>query len=141
MFFCFLNDSDVLLVSSGTYDDLDGHDAAIDAEVFFYDPANDNAIGYLGYLECGGTAYPLMEKNGVIYAAGNHFVSKSTVKNGILELMEEARVDYDTDGNATYSYISGEAGSAADSDEAEAIFDELLGEMEEADIISFVVVS
>ena len=61
--------------------------AAIDAEVYIY---TDDSIAYAGYAESGGTAYPLAEKDGKLYTAGNHFVTKYAVTDGKLVVMETA---------------------------------------------------
>ena len=125
-----------LLVASGAFDDLDGHMAAIDAEVYIY---SDDSIEYAGYAESGGTAYPLSEKDGKLYAAGNHFVTKYAVTNGKLAVMETARETFDTDGNVTYYYDSDDAGdySTLDQGEVKKIFEDLWEEYCNADILIF----
>ena len=125
----------VLLVASGAYDDLEGHMAAIDAEVYIY---TDDSIAYAGYAESGGTAYPLAEKDGKLYAAGNHFVTKYAVTDGKL-VVETAGETFDSDGGATYYYDSDGGGdySSMDQDEAKKIFDDLWDEYCSADILVF----
>ena len=81
-----LGGTDVLLVSSGTYTYEEDFYAAIDAEIFFY---NDGTPEYLGYVECGGTAYPLAVKDGILYVANGHSVKKMTVEDGKLVTAEE----------------------------------------------------
>ena len=81
-----IGDTDVLLVASGTYSYEEDLYAAIDAEIFYY---NDGKPEYLGYVECGGTAYPLAVKDGVLYVGNGHNVEKMTVKDGKLETVEE----------------------------------------------------
>ncbi len=81
-----LGGTDVLLVSSGTYTYEEDFYAAIDAEIFFY---NDGVPEYLGYVECGGTAYPLAVKDGILYVANGHSVKKMTVEDGKLVTAEE----------------------------------------------------
>ena len=132
-----VGDADVLLVASGVYDDLEGHMAAIDAEIFDYN--ENDGIEYLGYITSGGTAYPLALKDGKLYSGGNHFMRKSVVSDGMLQSMEEAWVEYDTDGNATYYYNSDDGGdySNMDSAEAEKILNDMYGEIEQADILVF----
>ena len=100
-------DKDVLLVASGTYDyDGDGKKfVAIDADVYEYNA--DGKIQYLGYVECGGTAYPLSVKDGVLYVGNNHGMKKMTITEfDLLAVDENAYVDYDSDGNGTYYYTS-----------------------------------
>jgi len=126
----------VLLVASGAFDDLDGHMAAIDAEVYIY---TDDSIAYAGYAESGGTAYPLAEKDGKLYSAGNHFVTKYAVTDGKLAVMETAGETFDTDGNATYYYDSDDGGDYSDleQNEAKKIYDSLWEEYSNADILIF----
>ncbi len=128
--------TDVFLVSSGTYDNLDGKMAAIDATVFVY---KDGTPVEIGKVESGGTAYPLAIKDGKLYTGGNHFVCKYALSDDKLVVMEKAAVSYDSEGNETYSYDSDDGGdySGLDSTEAEKIFDDLLGEMGSAEVIGF----
>ena len=130
-----LGDTDVLLVSSGTYEYDPGVNAAIDAEIYYY---KDNAPAYLATLSAGGTAYPLSLKDGNIYVGGNHFMSKFLADSGNLIETEEAYVLYDTDGYDTYYYKTCNS-QFEDYDEATAKnrFEELFKEQQEAEIISF----
>ena len=95
-----LGDTDVFLVSTGTFTGEDGARYAMDASVFVYD--RDGKIDYLGKVQSGGTAYPLMITDGYLFTGGHHNVTKWTVKNGRLEAAEEACETFDTDGNSTY---------------------------------------
>ena len=126
---------EALLVSSGIFDNGDGTDAAIDAEIFIY---NEGKPFYLGYVECGGTADPLAVKDGTLYTAAHHHVGKYTVKDGRLETVEEAWEIFDSDGNATYEYSS--ADGNADADKAEQLFNSLYNEYTNADVIAFTMV-
>ncbi len=103
-----IGDTDVLLVASGIYDnDGEGTMAAIDAEVFAYDP--DGAIVYLGYVECGGTSYPLGVIDGKLVYGGNHFMGYATVADGLSGLnTDEVWVEYDAEGNETYVQFQNE---------------------------------
>lgn len=135
-----IGETDVLLVASGTYDNLDGNQAAIDAEVFCYD--ENGAPAYMGFVQCGGTAYPLAVKDGYLYACGNHFVTKYTARDGRIEMYENLWEMFDSDGNAGYSYnIEGnmdEVPDLADGEEKlSALYDEYAG----AEIINFTVVA
>ena len=131
-----LGDEDVLLVASGTYDNLDGNNAAIDAEIFRYD---DGVPSYAGYVEAGGTAYPLAVKDESLYAGSNHSVTRYTVTDGKLTVAETAGETFDADGNASYYYDSddGEDHSDMDQDEIQKIFDDLINEYFEAEILNF----
>ncbi len=131
-----LDEEDVLLIANGTYDNLDGNFAAIDAEIFCY---KDGIPSYLGYVEAGGTAYPLALMDGKLYAGGNHFMSKYTVTDGRLVIMETAGETFDTDGNVTYFYDSDDGGdySNIDQEEAKKILEDLYDEYEKAKVINF----
>ena len=99
-----IGDTDVLLVTDQTFDDLDGHNAAIDAEVFTY--TESGTPQYAGYIEAGGTAYPLAVNSGKLYAGGNHFMKVYTMSYGFPCWDEYAWEEFDTNGNVTYQYRS-----------------------------------
>ena len=62
---------------------------------------------YLGYVECGGTAYPLAVDKGILYVGNNHGMKKMTITEfDFLAIDENAYVDYDSEGNGTYYYTS-----------------------------------
>ena len=130
-----IGDTDVLLVASGTYEyEPDGY-AAIDSEIFYY---GDNGPEYMDYVQAGGTAYPLMVINDTLYIGGNHFMIKYTIRDNALVVSEEAYVEYDTDGNATYYYRTEDTSFADHTpEEAEAKFGDLFGEMDENGIVWF----
>ncbi len=103
-----VGDVDVFAVTSGTYDNMDGNMAGIDATLFTYDDGN---IVELGKICSGGTAYPIATKDGYIYTASNHWVCKYVIgDDNSLQIMEKASVVYDTDGNGTYFYESEDGG-------------------------------
>ncbi|SFO25479.1 hypothetical protein SAMN04487831_11454 [Pseudobutyrivibrio sp. UC1225] len=132
-----VGDVDVFAVTSGTYDNMDGNMAGIDATLFTYDDGN---IVELGKICSGGTAYPIATKDGYIYTASNHWVCKYVIgDDNSLQIMEKASVVYDTDGNGTYFYESEDGGdySQIDSAQAEEIMNQLYDEMGAADIINF----
>ncbi len=131
-----LLNGDVLLVSSGTYDNLDGKFAAIDAAVFEY---KDGVPYELGKICSGGTAYPISVKDGYLYTGSNHWICKYVVGDDKLYLMEKAAVAYDSEGNGTYFYESDDSGdyTSVSSEDAEKIFDQLLDEMMNGEIVDF----
>ncbi len=110
-----LGDTDVFLVSTGTYNADEGIMGAIDASIFMYNDKGE--IVYLGNVASSGTAYPLMITDGCLFTGGHHDVEKTTVKDGKLVTVDEASETFDEDGNATYyhdkkkveddSYLSG----------------------------------
>ena len=134
-----LDGTDVLLISESTYNGGEGKDAATDAEIFMY---KDGAPVYLGCVMTGGTANPLMIKDGKLYAAGHHYVGKFTVTDDKLVIMEEVKETFDSDGKASYHYFSDDGGdySNFDQEEAKKIFDQLLDEYFNAEILEFATV-
>ncbi len=128
-----IGDTDVFFVSSGTYDNLDGNIAAIDATMFVY---NDEGPYEIGKVACGGTAYPLAIQDGKLFAAGGHWISTYTVEDNQLVMTERASVEFDTDGNDSYSLESTD-GMIDDAAKAESRYNELFEEYEKATIIGF----
>ncbi|MCR4589300.1 MAG: hypothetical protein K5668_00580 [Lachnospiraceae bacterium] len=114
-----LGDTDVFLVSSGTYNADENVKGAIDASIFMYNDKGE--IVYLGNVSSGGTAYPLMIADGCLFTGGHHYVDKTTVKDGKLVTVENASETFDTDGNATYYYGSEKT---EDDKELTRLFDE-----------------
>ncbi len=132
-----LDGTDVLLVAESTFNGGEEKEAATDAEIFMY---QDGKPVYLGCVMTGGTANPLMIKDGKLYSAGHHYVGKFTVEDGKLVIVEEVREKFDSAGNATYQYGSddGKDHSAIDSDKAKEIYETLMGEYMEADLVTFI---
>ena len=83
-----IGDEDALLVCSNVYDDM----SAIDATVFIY---KDGAPYEAGSICSAGTAYPLVEGNGAVYSASNHWVCKYTIENGSVIIAEKVASDED----------------------------------------------
>ncbi len=131
-----VGDADVLLVSEGTFDNLDGNEAAIDSELFIYD--SEGVPAYIGSVSSGSTATPLAIKDGEIYVASHHFITRYTVEAGELVVVEDVREDFDEDGEATYS-VNGEV--AEDQEAAKARFDEMFEEYGAAQVIGYSTVS
>lgn len=127
-----LDETDVLLVANGSYDNLDGNEAAIDSSVFMYD--KDGNVVFLGTVQSGGTANPLAVKDGKLLTAGHHFVTKNTVKDGKLVAEETAYEEFDTNGNATY-YV--EADGEKNEVEDDKILQGMFAEYSEAEIVNF----
>ena len=127
---------DVLLVSSGTYDNLDGNMASIDAAVFIY---KDGKIEEAGKVCCGGTAYPLAIKDDLLYTASNHWVVAYALVDGKLTIAKRSAVVYNEKGYEAYYYEAEDDKdfNNADQVEAEKRFGEMYGEMEEGAIINF----
>ena len=119
-----LGDTDVFLVSTGTFNGENETQNAIDASLFMYD--DDGAIVYLGKVESIGTAYPLSIADGNIYSGGHHNVLKSTVKDGKLVTVEAAEEIFDDQGNSTFTYETEAEGSKEVEDDSilSGLFDE-----------------
>ena len=130
-----IGDTDVLLISEGTYEWDTDVDAAIDAQMFIY---GEDDIIYLGTVMAGGTAYPLAVKDGYLYVGGNHFMTKYLVDNCFLIKVEEGYVKYDKDGNDTYYYETCNAVfEKYDEATAKSNFEELFNEQADAEVINF----
>ena len=130
-----LGDTDVLLVSSGTYENEPGQFCAIDAEIYCY---KDGAPAYLATVASGGTAYPLSVKDGDLYVGGNHFMSTYLVDGGFIIETEEAYVEYNADGSGTYYYKTCNS-QFEDYDQAtaESRFDDMFRAVADAEPVSF----
>ena len=130
-----IGDTDVLLISEGTYEWDNEVDAAIDAQLFIY---GEDGILYLGTVEAGGTAYPLAVKDGYLYVGGNHFMTKYLVDEGSLIKAEEGYVTYDKDGNDTYYYETCNAVfEKYDEATSKSNYEGLFEEQADAEVISF----
>ncbi len=129
-----IGEEDVLLVSSGTFDNGDNLQAAIDATVFIYENGMPKMIGK---ISCGGTAYPLAVKDGLLYSAGGHFVQTNTVEDGRFQLYEHNWEEFDEDGNVKYFYESSEG---KDEVTSEVNLQNMFEDYEAAETIGFTVV-
>lgn len=129
-----IGEEDVLLVSSGTFDNGDNLQAAIDATVFIYENGMPKMIGK---ISCGGTAYPLAVKDGLLYSAGGHFVQTNTVEDGRFQLYEHNWEEFDEDGNVKYFYESSEG---QDEVTSEVNLQNMFEDYEAAETIGFTVV-
>lgn len=133
-----VNGVDVLIITSGTYDNLDdeGNQAAIDGTLYIY---KDQMPYKLGSVCSGGTAYPITLKDGYLYTGSNHWVCKWTIKDDALYVAELASVQYDENGDGTYSYVTEDGTENSDMDQkaAEEKLDSLFNEMFEGEVINF----
>jgi len=130
-----IGDTDVLLISSGTYEWEPGKYAAIDAEIFCY---KDDRPTYVATVAAGGTAYPLSVKDGNLYVGGNHFMSTYIIDGGNIVETEEAYVLYDGEGNDTYYYKTCNSQfEDYDKETAKSRFDDLFEAREKAELIEF----
>ncbi|WP_028234984.1 hypothetical protein [Pseudobutyrivibrio sp. MD2005] len=129
-------DTNVLMVCSGTYDNMDGNMAAIDATMYIY---KGDEIQVLGKVCSGGTAYPLSTDGTYLYTGSNHWVCKYAVTEDGVKILEKASVEYTTDGAENYFYESEDEGdnSNYDSAGAEKKLNDLYDEMFASDVINF----
>ncbi len=120
-----IGDTDVFFASSGTFNGENGTKNAIDSSLFIYD--SNGSIVYLGQIASSGTATPLAIADGCVYTAGHHWVTKSTVKEGKLVTVEEARENFDADGNSTFTYTSEKDGEQKVEDDTQLtrLFEEM----------------
>ncbi|SFC48921.1 hypothetical protein [Butyrivibrio sp. YAB3001] len=129
-----IDETDVLLVASGSYDNLDGNQAAIDSSAFCYD--KDGKIIFLGQVQSQGTANPLAIKDGKLLVAGHHFVTKYEVKDGKLSELITAYEEYDEAGNSKYFYGT-EAGKGYEQVSDDTKLQEFFKDYSEAEIINY----
>ena len=129
-------DTSVLMVCSGTYDNLDGNMASIDATIYIY---KDAVPTELGKVCSGGTAYPLAKNDVYLYTASNHWICKNIVTEDGIQIIEGVMVEYDSTGKETYYYASQEGGDSSEigQTEIEEIFNNLYEEMGNAKVLSF----
>ena len=94
-------------------------------------------------MKAGGTAYPLAIYDGKLYAGGNHGIRRFTITDGIFCIDEEAYVEYDTNGDATYYHHSDLR--ELDGDENAVVPDDsamlnMYADLENAEVIEYSVV-
>ena len=135
-----IGDEDVLLVSSGCFDNGDGFMAAIDAEIFRY--AKDGSIEEIGHVTSGGTAYPLSLRENKLICGANHWFAKFTIEKGKLVLLDQIWAEYATNDeeNAFYKY-SGEDDKILEQLKDEDTFWQMTDDYNDGTPIEFSVVS
>ncbi len=128
---------DALLVTSYTFDDLEGHMASCDATI--YAMTSDNALQRVTTVQCGGTAYPVaVSSDNKIITLSNHsiqiaYVEKST---GKFIIEKESVEEYVSDEEPLYHNYSNdgeESGITSDS----FFFDSLYEESGDLNIVNF----
>ncbi|WP_026507896.1 hypothetical protein [Butyrivibrio sp. MC2013] len=131
-----IGEEDVLLVSSGCFDnDGNGQMAAIDSTIYMY---TDDSIVMIGKVTCGGTAYPLCVKDGYLICGANHWISKSTIKDGKLLLVDESWAEFSEDGEDAYYHYDVEKDEVSVVSEEE--FWKSFDILEDAELIEYAVV-
>ncbi len=123
-----------LLVTSYTFDDLEGHQATYEATIFI---EKDNAIEKVTTVQSGGTAYPiaLTDDNSIILQMRNSVIKGHVNKEtGKFVITEESNVDYSAAEDGSYhNYKEGAADIPADS----SLFDELSEKYLQSEVVSF----
>ncbi len=130
-----LGSSKALFVSEMTFDDLDGHNASLDTDVYFSDSKGKPVFG--GHLYTSSTGSPLAAKDGFLYTCTHHSICKYTVEKDRLIVAESAAESFDQNQNTTYYYMEGNDDHSDDQELSEASFNRLFEELFEADVISF----
>ncbi|MBE5847055.1 MAG: hypothetical protein E7300_05190 [Lachnospiraceae bacterium] len=130
--------TDVFFASSGTFDNLDGNYAAIDAALLIY---KDGVPFVIGKIASGGTAYPITIAGDAIYTGSNHWMCKYEIEDEKLKLEELAYVNYDSNGNAAYGYEHDGKDMGLCNEDAEKVFNLLVNEMMEGRVVGFSTVS
>lgn len=125
--------SPVLLVTSETYDDGNGNQAAIWCNVYY---APDGEVKNIGTIESMGTAYPVSYDKEGIYTASGHAVQRFGIddKTGTIILEEGICEQFDESGNAAYYTI--EEGDKTETATEEAYY-KMFEKYSEADVVNF----
>lgn len=123
-----------LLVTSYTFDDLEGHQATYEATVYV---EKSGSIEKVTTIQSSGTAYPVAvtDDNSIILCKHNSvskgYVSKDT---GKFIISDESHLHYTADDNESYhNYKNGAEELSTDS----ALYDELYDKYMQSDILSF----
>ncbi|MBQ7147398.1 MAG: hypothetical protein IJR96_01470 [Pseudobutyrivibrio sp.] len=133
-----IGDINALIICSGAYDNMDGNMAAIDGTIYIY----KDGIPYLAGKVCsGGTAYPLTIKDGKLMSASNHWVAKYLIVDDQVMMIEHGVVEYDTNGNGSYSYDRiDDFSDGSEIGEPEDMVNNMFDEMGSGEIINFDIV-
>ena len=136
-----IGDEDVLLVCSGTWDNQDENNAAMDAIIYVY---IDGVPTELGKVSSQGTAYPLTLADNCIISAGHQYICKYTINNMQLQIEELASVEWAQDDKSKDMYFyqadDGKDYSDMSQEDTEAKYDQLLEEMSNGTVINFDVI-
>ncbi len=136
-----IGDDNLLLVTSGTWDNQDGNNAAMDAILYVY---TDGVPTELGKVCSQGTAYPLTMSGQYLFVAGHQWICKYTVAEGQLQIMEMASVEWaEGEGDVDkYFYESADGGDYTNmtQEETEKIYNQLYDEMAAGEVINFDVI-
>lgn len=126
--------SDALLVTSYSFDDLEGHMATYEATIYI---EKDGSVEKITTVQSGGTAYPIAvtDDNSLILCMRNSVV-KGHIHEGTdkFVITEEAHVNYtEAEDGDFHNYKEGVADIPSDS----SLYDELTEAYQKSDILSF----
>ena len=124
---------DALLVTSYTFDDLEGHQATYEAAVYV---ERAGGLSKVTTVQSGGTAYPLAITNdNTLIACMRNSVLESYVskESGDYIITQEANVDYRRDDVCYHNYIK----DAAETPEGSELYDELSEKYLNSEVLSF----
>ena len=133
-----IGDVNALIICSGAYDNMDGNMAAIDGTIFVY---KDGAPHLAGKVCSGGTAYPLVIKDGKLMSASNHWAAKYLIVDNQVMMVEHGVVEYDVNGNGSYSYDRiDDYSDGSEIGDTQDMVDKMYEEMWAGEVISFDVI-
>lgn len=135
----------LLLVTEGTYDNMDNCQATIDASIYM---KGEEGVRYASVIASEGTAYPLaVSDDGLLYQGGNHNVDIMCVSKDTHAIMYMAALyeEFDENGKAHYGgFIRTENSVEDDGEEIDTDSDEafmkLMDDYIAANVINFTVV-
>lgn len=126
---------DALLVTSYTFDDLNGHIASYDASIYV---ESDGSVKKVTTVQSGGTAYPIAVTSDNELIVGNRNsvkVSHVDKASGAYVITRESDAEYTTDEEGTYhNYIEGEDVTIGSDS---SFYDELDSLYWDSEVISF----
>ena len=123
--------NDVLFTTDMTYDDGNGHNAAVYCEAYY---SSDGKLYELGRIESMGTAYPVSCGERCIYTASEHSLEiykfDRKGKRWVASRYEEV---FDEEGNASYRYTE----DGAVKDVSETDYQRAIDEYGESIVVNF----
>lgn len=128
---------DALLVTNGTYDDLEGHMASFDAAVYIL--GSDNTVHKVTTVQTGGTAYPLaITSDNKLITISNHSIQIAHIdkSSGKFVIEKESVAVFDAAGEPTYHNYSGD-GAESEITSDSSYMDSLYDEYSEYEILNF----
>ncbi len=120
---------ELVLTTDEVYDD-NGENHAINSSVYI---VNNGELVHQYDLEAGGTAYPISFDDEGIYVGGGHWLDYYEIENGKLVLDTSVHVEYDSDGNETYTATEG----GIEEDEPEQEWEELWNQFMNSTPVAF----